>query len=103
MAELETYFSGDTVRFDAEFRDYPEDEELEGDLIDPDPIDVTVYDAEETVIATGEPEHDSLGMFSFEYTVPLTPGTYFIEFKGIVNSKPEIKRHKFKVKFWVDE
>jgi uncharacterized protein YfaS (alpha-2-macroglobulin family) len=98
--EIEIYFSGDTVRFTAEFRDYPEPE-TPGDLIDPDPVTVRVLDAEGTSIHTGTPSNDSLGIFSYEYTVPNDPGTYYIEFKGIVNSKPEVKRYKFKVKFWV--
>lgn len=103
MSEIETYFSGDTVRFSSEFRDYPEDPELEGDLIDPSTVTVIVYDSDSNSIATGSGSNVSLGVFSFEYTVPTDSGTYYIEWKGMVNSKPEIKRMKFKVKFWVDE
>lgn len=103
MSEIEEYFSGDTVRFSAEFRDYPDVPEEEGDLINPSTVTVTVYDADMSSIATGTGDSVSTGIFSFDYTVPSEPGTYFIEWKGMVNSKPEVKREKFKVKFWVNE
>lgn len=99
-----TYFSGDTVRFFVVFRDYPDDPQADpstGALIDPAEVTVKVFDAEETPVFTGTGVVDSVGTYTIDYTMPNEPGTYFIEWKGLINSKPEVKRDKFKVKFYV--
>jgi uncharacterized protein YfaS (alpha-2-macroglobulin family) len=99
---VETYYTGDTVRFSATFRDYPDDPEAEpetGDLLDPSAVTVSIYDADFVVIQTGTGNNESTGVYTYDFTMPDTPGPYYIEWKGIVNTKPEIKRDKFKVKF----
>lgn len=102
--EISSYFTGDTARFSATFRDYPEEEGADpstGALLDPASVTVTIFDAESTPIHTGSGVNDSPGVYTFDYTMPNEAGTYYIEWKGMVNSKPEIKRDKFKVKFWI--
>lgn len=99
---IESYYSGDTVRFSATFRDYPDDPEADpetGDLLDPSTVTVSIYDADFIVINDGVGDNESQGVYTYDFTMPDTPGAYYIEWKGMVNDKPEIKRDKFKVKF----
>jgi len=101
---IDTYFTGDTATFEATFRDLPEDPEADpetGALIDPSAVTITIYDADLVPIETGSGDNQSTGVYAYDYTMSDEPGIYYIEWKGIVNGKPEIKRDKFKVKFYV--
>ena len=102
MATL-VYTAGDTVRFSVEFRDYPNDPEGDpttGPLLDPDEVSVLFYNSDLvaiTELAAGI--NETSGIYHYDYTMPDEPGTYYVEWTGLVNSYPEIKREKFKVKF----
>jgi hypothetical protein len=105
MTTIPAYFSGDTVRFSATFRDYPDDPEdppETGTLLDPATVEVTIFDGDYLPIHEGPGVNDSQGVYQFDYTMPSEPGLYYIEWKGTVNSKPEIKRDRFYVGFWVE-
>lgn len=94
-----TFFTGDTVKLEVEFRDYPNGAE-DGVLINPSDVLMNIYNEDRIKITEAVPVHDSLGKYSKEYTLPTTEGTIFVEWVGTVNSKPEVKRDKIKLKFY---
>ncbi len=98
--EIQTVFSGDTIRVKATFRDYAIPPAT-GALADPDSQETswTVYNSEGTSIETGSGERDSLGVYHYDWTVPLDPGFYYFEFLGEFGSKPQLSRTKITVRF----
>ncbi len=96
---VETFFTGTTIRPVVTFHDWAEFP-AEGALIDPDLVNVTLYDAEENIMGSvQEAVFVSLGTFSYDWTLPINPGKYFIEFKGIIDGEPVIIRKEYAVKF----
>jgi hypothetical protein len=96
------YPSGDTIRVRVTFRDYAVPPAV-GDLIDPDTVEVNIYDANQNLmlnVPIGDPEivNEGTGIYSYQWTLP-DPGTYYIEFVGIFGNYPEIIRHKIKTKW----
>lgn len=96
-------FNGDTVRVKATFRDWAPANSV-GALIDPDgqAATIAVYDSEMNQLETGNAVRESVGSFYFDWTSPQDEGTFFFEFKGLFNTKPQIARHKFTVRFRPD-
>lgn len=93
-------FTGDTIRVQASFRDWSPDG-VSGALVDPDSnvASVAVFDSELTSVSTGTATRQSVGVYTYDWTVPVTEGTYFFEFKGLFSTKPQLTRQKFSVKF----
>lgn len=98
MAE---YFSGDTIRMRATFKD-----ELDA-LTDPDSdeIFVSVFNAANLIALVDEDlaTKDAVGTYYYDYTFPEETVTvsYIVEFKGIFSGEPQLKRFKTKAKFVV--
>jgi len=98
-----TYLNGDTIMVRVTFRDYSTPPTV-GDPVDPDEISVKIYDAKKVLLRTvpdGDPTiiRNSTGVYSYEWTLPTTDGTYFIEFTGMFGTYPEIIRHQVKTKW----
>lgn len=89
----------DTIRVRAIFRDWaPEGEE--GILLSPTSVTVNIYDGEQAPIQQNlSALNDSTGSYYYDWTLPDEPGTYYIEFIGDVNGKPQVAREKIKTKW----
>lgn len=96
-------FTTDTKRFQATFTDYAPEGET-GDVIDADSdaVTVTIYNGDQVSIATGTATRSGVGVYYYDWTAPSTSGTYYIEFKGLFLTKPQLERVKVKVKFKPD-
>lgn len=98
MAE---YFSGDTIRMRATFKN-----ELDA-LTDPDndEIFVTVYNKANLakLVDADLATKDAVGTYYYDYTFPESSVSvsYTIEFKGIFDLEPQLKRFNTKAKFVV--
>jgi hypothetical protein len=98
-------FTGDTITVKGRFTSEVEEGAPTSTLLDPDgnSVTITVYDADEVVITTATTPTDvtreSTGVYVYQWTAPLVAGIYWIEFKGLVATKPQLRRRKFSVKF----
>lgn len=94
-------FTGDTKKIKATFTSLVAEDAPTGPPADPDSqaCTFTVYNADERSILSSAAVRESTGVFSFEWTAPVVAGTYWVEFKGLFNGKPELKRKKYSVKF----
>ena len=93
-------FTGDTVRVKAAFRDWaPEGQQ--GALIDPDgnAATATIYNSEQKVLSTGAAIREGLGSYYYDWTAPSKEGIYFVEFKGLFSTLPQLAREKYTVRF----
>lgn len=96
MADYEV---GDTIRVRAEFRDWAP-EGTEGDLLAPSSVEVNLYNSDESVLQSGlSAVNEALGVYYYDWTLPTEAGSYFIEFIGTVNGKPQLSRLKIKAKW----
>ena|ERR1051325_7832733 len=96
--------TGNTIKFFGKFRDWAP-EGTEGPLTDPDgsDVDVVLYNADKEQIGTGDSViRDSTGVYHYEWTLPLEPGNYYIEFSGKIGGKEVLSREKIQVKFNVE-
>ena len=105
----EQYFTGDTIRAKVTFRDWvPTGSPTPGALINPDSVQVNTYGSDLALIENipaGSPKitNPSTGVYIFDWVLPTTASSYFLEFKGIYNdpvqTEPCIIRKKIVVKF----
>lgn len=96
MADYEV---GDTIRVKATFRDWaPEGQQ--GSLTTPASVEVNLYRDDESPLQTAlTPTNESLGVYFYDWTLPTEAGAYYIEFKGLINGKPQLSRMKVKAKW----
>ena len=97
------YPSGDTIKVRATFRDYAVAPAV-GSVVDPDTVEINIYDGDEVLlenIPDGDPAivRESAGVYSYDWILPEIDGNYYIEFYGVTDSKPAIRRHKIKTKW----
>ena len=99
--EPELLFTGDNKRHKATFTDRVPEGDPPGPVVDPDAqaATFTVYDADEKVVMTDDAIRENTGVYYFDWTASNTPGNYFLEFKGLFNGKPKLRRKIVKVKF----
>jgi len=94
--------SGDTIRLKVSFRDYAIPPAV-GALVDPDDNEAiwTLYDIDENELSTGTGTRESLGVYYSDWTAPASDEdvSYWFEFKGLFNEKPQLKRVKLTVRF----
>lgn len=104
---MSTYFTGDTIRVKVTFRDWAPSPTV-GPVIDPDAVSVRVYDSglvELFEVPDGDSKivNVSTGVYYYDWVLPTTDGTYFIEFRGDYNDptglEPCIVRKQIKTKF----
>jgi hypothetical protein len=98
MASVVSYYTGDTVRVQGEFRN------LSDALTDADGQAVTfkVYNADSKgLLFTGNATRSSQGIYYYDYTFPSTEQAYIFELSGPFNTKTQLKRLKVKAKFRV--
>lgn len=97
-------FTGDTIELEGTFTERVPEGEPVGSVDDPDSnaCTISIY-FEEKVIQTGAGVRESTGIYTFDWTVPLLPGIYWVEFKGLFNGKPELRRKKYSAKFKGDQ
>jgi len=98
---MATYTTGDTIRVQVTFREFAEPPE-EGAIVDPSDVMVAIYNSDQKKIleVAGEfiiKEDD--GIYYYDWTLPLTAGTFYIEFIGEIDDEPAVIRKPFKVKF----
>ncbi len=99
----EIYPTGDTIQVRATFRDYAVAPAV-GSLMDPDELEVNIYNARMSRILN-VPDGDSsivrasTGVYTYEWELPSADGTYYIEFHGTASDLPIIRRMKVKVKW----
>jgi hypothetical protein len=87
--------SGDTIKLRATFKDW------NGQLADPDSVEVAVYDSRDRPIESATLSADSkesTGVYNYIYT-PLSPGIYTVEFKGNLGGYPSVQRIRLDVVF----
>lgn len=81
---------GNTVKLRAEFRDY------EGVLYDPSSIELKIYNPSKTqlgnTISITDNDKVSVGIYEYEYTIPIGTGNLTYEFKGVTGGMPVIGR-----------
>lgn len=104
---MPVYFTSDTIRVKVVFRDFALAPAV-GAVVDPDTVAVNLYNADESIleaIASGNSRivKTAVGNYYFDWVLPSTAGTYYIEFKGVYNDptqlEPCITRKKVQVKF----
>lgn len=102
-----TYFTGDTIRVKVTFRDWAVPPAV-GAATDPDEVSVTIYTSDLATLATIENGNarivnEAVGVYYYDWVLPQTDGTYFIEFKGTYSDagtqEPCIIRKAVKAKF----
>jgi len=94
---MATYHTGDTIRVAATFRDWSSDGT--GALIDPDTVEVTVFDADDWSVVTGPigAVNESVGVWYYDWIFPDSDPypfrkSYYIEYEGMKDSLPIVKR-----------
>lgn len=90
MLTLNQVVMGDTIRLCAEFRDW------NGELSDPDNVELTIYDQNKNKIVTLNPDKEDTGIYFYDYTIELNdsvPITF--EYKGILSGTPATRRKSF--------
>lgn len=75
---------GDSVSAKVVFRDWDPSSNSFGDPIDPDTVDVTLYDSLGAVVFTEPAVREDVGVYSYEY-VANTVGVFDLEFLGTFN------------------
>lgn len=91
----ESYETGNTVRFTGTIKDRDN-----VTLINPATVTVYLYNADQDEIGTDSAVYSgSTGIYYYDWTLPMEPGTYYIEFNGDVGGDPSLQRHPIKVKF----
>lgn len=98
-------FTGDTKTVRANFTNKVTEDAASGPLIDSDDqtVSVTIYNSEEASIEVGAATRVSQGVYEYDWTAPSEPGSYWVEFKGLFNTEPQLARRKFSVKFKGDQ
>lgn len=94
-------FTGDTKSLKVTFTSRVAEGATPGPVTDPDSqtCTVTVYNEDERAVQTGTGVRESEGIYRFDWTVSNKAGIYWVEFKGLFNGKPQLKRQKFSAKF----
>lgn len=97
---MATYFTGDTIRVKMTFTDRVPEGDPPGAAVDPDSnaVTVTIYNSDFQKVTTASASRQGTGIYFYDWTMPLVPGTYYVEFKGLFSTYPELNRVKFSVK-----
>lgn len=96
---LNAYNAGDTVRLICTFTDWAPEGSV-GAVIDPSSVYVSTYYENKTLIAANQATvKDAVGVYHFDWTLPLTPGNYVAEFNGSYHGETIVERVRVSVKF----
>lgn len=95
-----TYFTGDTIRVRSTFTDRVPEGDPAGPVVDPDSntVTVTIYDSDFQKIKTDTASRENTGIYFYDWIMPSVSGIYYVEFKGLFSTYPELNRKKFTVK-----
>ena len=88
--------AGDTVRFRCHFRTF------DGQLIDPADVKLTIYDTNKQQIeqiALTDSDKENIGVYFYDYVLPMNQSEIIFEFSGIYNNKPILARESLKIEF----
>lgn len=88
-----TYFTGNTVRLKATFKDF------DGILIDPTIIKVIIYDYKYQKISEYVPIKTGVGTYILNYTTPQEEQRIIYEWYSEIQGSPSLKRGSFKISF----
>lgn len=98
----ETVMTGTTIKIQGTFTHFAPVGST-GSTENPDDtgaVEVNIYNSDEVIIDTGTATYSgTVGVFTYDWTVPDEEGGYYIEFKGDFGGKPELNRKKYKAKF----
>lgn len=96
---MSDYEVGDTIRIRGTFRDWAEEGQV-GVIVDPTEVAVNIYNADRSVLqADLTAINEATGTYYYDWTLPDEPGTFYIEFTGLVAGKVQKTRHKIKTKW----
>lgn len=96
---MDEFTTGTTIRGKGTFKDINTDA-----LADPDTVIAKGYDNDRNVLFTNTANvvRESVGIFYYDWVLPLVEGNYYLELHGDMGAEPVIKRVKFKAKFRVE-
>ncbi|MBE2924759.1 hypothetical protein HPJ95_09645 [Anoxybacillus flavithermus] len=88
--------AGDTVRLKCHFKTFDEQ------LIDPADVKLTIYDSQKKLIEKfilDDSHKENVGIFYFDYILPMNQSEIIFEFSGVYNNKPILVRDSVKIQF----
>lgn len=96
--------TGSTIRVKAQFTDWVPEGQAVGDPVQPESAEVNMYNTENVLInGPAIPTNVDVGLYHYYWTLPDEPGSYYIEFKGVVNGRTQLRRVKIKTKWNVQD
>ena len=88
--------AGDTVRFRCHFRTF------DGQSVEPTDVKLTIYDSQKQLIEKfilDDSHKENVGIFYFDYVLPMNQSEIIFEFSGVYNNKPILVRDSVKIQF----
>jgi len=88
--------AGDTVRFRCHFKTF------DGQSVEPTDVKLTIYDSQKQLIEEfilDDSHKENVGIFYFDYVLPMNQSEIIFEFSGVYNNKPILARESLKIEF----
>ena len=88
--------AGDTVRFRCHFRTF------DGQSVNPADVKLTIYDSNKQQIeqiALTDTNKEKVGVYFYDYVLPMNQSEIIFEFSGVYNNKPILVRDSVKIQF----
>lgn len=88
--------AGDTVRLKCHFRTF------DGQSVNPADVKLKLYDSQKQLIEEfnlDDSNKESLGVYFYDYVLPMNQSEIIFEFSGVYNNKPIVTRQSLKIQF----
>ncbi|KYD26215.1 hypothetical protein [Geobacillus sp. B4113_201601] len=88
--------AGDTVRLKCHFKTF------DGTAVEPKDVKLSIYDINKQLIEEfilDDSHKENVGIFCFDYVLPMNQSEIIFEFSGIYNNKPILVRDSVKIQF----
>uniref|UniRef100_C5D6Y1 Uncharacterized protein n=1 Tax=Geobacillus sp. (strain WCH70) TaxID=471223 RepID=C5D6Y1_GEOSW len=88
--------AGDTVRFRCHFKTF------DGQSVEPTDVKLTIYNTNKQQIeqiTLDDTNKKNVGVYFYDYILPMNQSEIIFEFSGIYNNKPILARGSVKIRF----